>query len=168
MAGPRSPMTPPIPSVAGRALHFVDNLLHKALDGDLPKLSTNEAIARPDQSTILKHIPEKEFLAQVAPKDVSHAPLPSFDPGVFDNELIKLKLFATVDDDGVVNEPEGNVTKGTYVGTQVALTQAYQKIEQTYVLEPDPALNLKWRSLSLLDSLHSLMFLASSQLFLVS
>lgn len=114
-----------------RAIHFVDNLLHKALDGDLPAVPSKQAMSRPDQGTILKHIPEKEFLAQIAPKDVSHAPLPSFDPGVFDNELLKLKLYATVDKDGEVKEPEGNITKGTYLGTQVALTQAYAKIEQT-------------------------------------
>ncbi|KAM7202572.1 putative lipoxygenase [Naviculisporaceae sp. PSN 640] len=125
MGGRRSP------SVADRAFHFVDNLLHKALDGDLPTISSKEAISRPDQASILKHIPEKEFLAQIAPKDVKNAPIPSYDPGVFDNELLKLKLYATVKD-GKVKEPEGNITKGTYLGTQVALTQAYSKIEQTF------------------------------------
>ncbi|KAK3326154.1 lipoxygenase [Apodospora peruviana] len=96
--------------------------------------TSRQAAGRPDQSTILKHIPEREFLAQIAPKDVANAPLPSFDPGVFDNELLKLKLYPTIDPDNpnVVKEPEGNIKQGTYVGTQVALTQAYSRIEQTF------------------------------------
>lgn len=38
------------------------------------------------------------------------------DPGVFDNEMVKLA--------------DGDVTKGTYTGTQAALTHAYARIER--------------------------------------
>ncbi|KAK3328542.1 lipoxygenase [Cercophora scortea] len=134
MVGPGSPSSPNSPSMAGKAIAFVDNLLHRVLDPNLPNPSAHQASDRPDQHTILKHLSEKEFLEQVAPKDVENAPLPSFDPGVFDNELLNLKLYSTIDPDNptVVKEPEGNIHEGTYMGTQVALTQTYARIEQTF------------------------------------
>ncbi|KAL2162900.1 hypothetical protein VTH06DRAFT_6736 [Thermothelomyces fergusii] len=65
---------------------------------------------------------------------VADIPLPSFDPGIFDNELMKLRLYPIIDpqDPSVIREPEGNIREGTYWGTQVALTQAYSRIEQTF------------------------------------
>lgn len=112
----------------------MDTLLHRALDGDLPTPTAKVAAARPDQNSILKHPTEKEFLAQIAPKSVGDAPLPSFDPGIFNNELLKLELYPTLDpeDPHIVRPPVGNIVEGTYIGTQLALTQAYSRIEQTF------------------------------------
>ncbi|KAK1756967.1 putative lipoxygenase [Echria macrotheca] len=123
-----------VPSLPGKAFAFVDTFLHKALDGDLPTPSAKLAALRPDQNTILKHPTEKEFMAQIAPKTVADAPLPSFDPGVFNNEMLRLKLYPVIDpnDPQLVKEPEGNIVEGTYIGTQLALTQAYSRIEQTF------------------------------------
>ncbi|KAK3936639.1 putative lipoxygenase, partial [Diplogelasinospora grovesii] len=147
MGDPRSPISPAEPSLPERALHYVEGMFHNMLHPDLPGPPPSVTAMRPSQNTILNHPTEKEYLAQVAPKEVKNAPLPSFDPGIFDNELVKLKLYPTLDkkDGTVVKEPEGNITKGTYMGTQVALTQAYARIEQTYasyfdVLAVEPTL----------------------------
>jgi sulfur relay (sulfurtransferase) DsrC/TusE family protein len=122
------------PSLPGRAFAFMDNFLHRALDGDLPTLPARVTASRPDQNSILKHPTEKEFFAQIAPKAVGEAPLPSFDPGVFNNELLKMKLYPVIDPKNplVVHPPVGNIVEGTYIGTQLALTQAYSRIEQTF------------------------------------
>lgn len=116
-----------------RVLAFVQSLFEQRLDPNLPVPPPEVAARRPNQRTILKHLPEKEFFAQSAPESVGDFPLPSFDPGIFDNELMKLKLYPNIDpqDPSLVREPEGNIVEGTYMGTQVALTQAYSRIEQT-------------------------------------
>lgn len=99
---------------------------------NLPTPPSHVAAARPDLRAILKHPSEKEYFAQIAPEAVENAPLPSFDPGVFNNELLKLKLYPTFDpeDPTLVKEPEGNIVEGTYMGTQLALTEAYSRIER--------------------------------------
>lgn len=134
MANRRIPQVSIIPSLPERAISFVDGLIHKAMDSNLPTPPLSTAATRPTQQTILKHPSEKEFFAQVAPKSVEHALLPSFDPGIFDNELLKMKLYPTVDPENPlkVGEPEGNIVQGTYLGTQLALTQAYARVEQTF------------------------------------
>ncbi|KAK0619383.1 lipoxygenase [Immersiella caudata] len=131
----RRPIVPlASPSLPGKALAFMDTLLHKALDGDLPTPPAKVVAARPDQNSILKHPTEKEFFAQIAPKSIADAPLPSFDPGIFNNEILKMKLYPTLDPKNplVVRPPVGNIVEGTYIGTQLALTQAYSRIEQTF------------------------------------
>ncbi|KAH8882273.1 Lipoxygenase [Thozetella sp. PMI_491] len=100
-----------------------------------------------DPCSILKHPSEKEFLSQVLPENIRDAPLPSFDPGVLNNELLAMDLYSTFDpnDPKKIIGPKGNIERGTYTGTQVALTQLYQRIEQTYatyfdVLAVEPTL----------------------------
>ncbi|KAK3368294.1 lipoxygenase [Podospora didyma] len=93
------------------------------LDANLPTPS-QAAAARPTDRTILKYLCEKEYFAQLAPQAVDEVPGPSFDPGVFDNELLNLKLYSTAD--------TATIVEGTYMGTQVALTQVYARIEQTF------------------------------------
>jgi hypothetical protein len=116
-----------------RVLAFVQSFFQKPLDPNLPTPPARLAANRPSQKTILKHLTEKKYFAQTAPDSVGDVPLPSFDPGIFDNEMMKMKLYPTLDprDPSVVREPEGNIVEGTYLGTQVALTQAYSRIEQT-------------------------------------
>jgi len=106
----------------------------KKLDKNLPIPPKSLAANRATQQSILRHLTEKEYLAKVAPQTAKDLPLGSFDPGVFDNELLQLKLYSTVDpkDPAQAREPEGNIRQGTYTGTQVALTQAYSRIEQTF------------------------------------
>ncbi|KAK4158767.1 linoleate 9S-lipoxygenase 1 [Cladorrhinum sp. PSN259] len=135
-------LTAPDPFSSGSHCHIasLDQLyavtwhLLRKLDKNLPIPHKTLASNQPTQHTILKHLTEKEYHAQVAPQAVKDLPLLSFDPGVFDNELLKLKLYATLDpnDPSQAKEPEGNIRQGTYRGTQVALTQAYSRIEQTF------------------------------------
>lgn len=127
MAGEDTPWLP------FRVLAFVQSFFEKPLDPNLPIPPPKLAAHRPSQRTILHHLPEKEYFAQTAPESVADVPLPSFDPGIFDNELMKLKLYPIIDpqNPSAVQEPEGNIVEGTYTGTQVALTQAYSRIEQS-------------------------------------
>ncbi|KAK3297158.1 lipoxygenase [Chaetomium fimeti] len=128
MPGGESPWWP------SRAIAFVQSFFQKPLNPNLPAPPPKLAAERPNQQTILKHLPETKYLAQTLPDAVEDVPLPSFDPGVFDNEIMKQKLYPSVDpqDPSSVGEPEGNIVEGTYVGTQVALTQAYSRIEQRF------------------------------------
>lgn len=101
---------------------------------DLPLPPPHVAAAIPSHDDILRHPTEQEFFSGIiAPVSVAHAPLPSFDPGVFDNELLKLGLCPVVDpnDPTNVDEPEGDIKEGTYTGTQLALTEAYSRVEKT-------------------------------------
>ncbi|KAL2166023.1 hypothetical protein VTG60DRAFT_3427 [Thermothelomyces hinnuleus] len=117
-----------------RVWAFLYGFFRRSLDPNLPIPPPELAAQRPGERTILRHLPERKHLAQTAPSCVADIPLASFDPGVFDNELIKLRLYPIIDsqDPSVVREPEGNIREGTYRGTQVALTQAYSRIEQTF------------------------------------
>ncbi|KAH7633240.1 lipoxygenase [Sordaria sp. MPI-SDFR-AT-0083] len=123
-------------SLARRAVAFVKKLIHKnpAPDLSLPVPTATQAASRPDKKTILKHPAKKDFLKQVVPEAVGDCPLPSFDPGIFHSELLDLKLYPEVDpnDPKNIKEPEGNVREGTYLGTQLALTQAYERVEQRF------------------------------------
>jgi hypothetical protein len=111
---------------------FIQSFFQKPLDPSLPRPPAKLAVNRPTQRSILEHLTEKRFLAQHSPEAIGDVPLPSFDPGVFDNEMMKQKLYPTIDpqNPSVIREPEGNIREGTYVGTQIALTQAYSRIEQ--------------------------------------
>jgi len=83
----------------------------------------------PPPYTILEQpsVEEKEAKLERSIEDETFSDI---DPGVFDNELIRQKLYAAdpsaVDDDDI----EGNITKGTYSGTQAALTHVYHRIER--------------------------------------
>ncbi|KAF6827115.1 lipoxygenase 1 [Colletotrichum plurivorum] len=66
---------------------------------------------------------------------ISELSLLDFDPGVFDNELLKQGICARLDQDdfGKSARPgKGRITEGTYEGTQAAITHAYQKIERSF------------------------------------
>ena len=95
----------------------------------LPILPPNAPCVNPD--SILEHESEEEFLSKL-PTSVHQAPLPSYDLGVLGNELVDLKLYCRVDPDDPTKTVDagGNITQGTYAGTQVALTQVYAQIEQ--------------------------------------
>ncbi|CVL02544.1 related to lipoxygenase 1 [Fusarium mangiferae] len=102
--------------------------------------------AAPKPGDILKHpsLDEKKKEASVSIRD---APFSDIDPGVFNSELVKLKIYAKPQKD-LLAKPEigkGNIVKGTYIGTQAALTHAYGRIERSYesyfdVLQVEPTL----------------------------
>ncbi|AEO56683.1 hypothetical protein MYCTH_100489 [Thermothelomyces thermophilus ATCC 42464] len=99
-----------------RVWTFLYGFFQKSLDPNLPVPPPKLAAQRPGERTILRHLPERKHLAQTAPSCVADIPLPSFDPGVFDNELIKLRLYPIIDsqDPSIVREPEGNIREGTF------------------------------------------------------
>ena len=104
-------------------VHGIDDKLPCPIANSLP----------PHANEVLKHPDEKDFLSRMSPQNIQDLPLTSFDSGVFNNELLALELYSTVDphDPTKAVGPKGNIVQGTYTGTQVALTQLYQRIEQT-------------------------------------
>ncbi len=121
-------------SVVGKIEDAAEKVLSMIHDAEA-SLPCPLAHLKCDPCSILKHPSEKEYLAQISPENIGDAPLPSFDPGVLNNELLALQLYSTFDatDPKPFGEPKGIIEKGTYTGTQVALTQLYQRIEQTWV-----------------------------------
>ncbi|KAH6884010.1 lipoxygenase [Thelonectria olida] len=116
------------------------------LNADLPVRPPNAPpVPTPDE--ILKHpsLDAREKELQIGIKDV---PFADIDPGVFNRELVKLKLYAKPNPKHLEQPPAlggGNITEGTYSGTQAALTHAYSRIEQSYesyfdVMQIEPTL----------------------------
>ena len=90
------------------------------------------------QPSILEH-PSLEQLLQGVPADVNDFTHKHWDKGVFSLELLDLAITpssAVITDGGVSNEhktPIAQIRKGTYGGTQLALTEIYSRIENRYV-----------------------------------
>ncbi|KAF5123430.1 putative linoleate 9S-lipoxygenase 3 [Metarhizium anisopliae] len=100
---------------------------------DLPLRPPN-APAIPEPDEILKH-PSLDARRRELETDIKDVPFVDIDPGVFDTELVKLKLYAKPNPEHLEKPPVlggGNITKGTYAGTQAALTHAYSRIERSY------------------------------------
>ncbi|KAH6990021.1 lipoxygenase [Ilyonectria destructans] len=100
----------------------------------------------PTSNTILEQptLADKKGL-NVDIKDVAFTDI---DPGVFNSELVKLKLYVKPIASDLTKDPKdggGNIEEGTYAGTQAALTHAYSRIERSYesyfdVLQVEPTL----------------------------
>ncbi|KAH6892615.1 lipoxygenase [Thelonectria olida] len=79
---------------------------------------------------------------------IKDVPFSDIDPGVFNGELVKLGLYVKPNAKHLEQAPtpaKGNITEGTYSGTQAALTHAYSRIERSYesyfdVLQVEPTL----------------------------
>ncbi|KAJ4197110.1 hypothetical protein NW759_016353 [Fusarium solani] len=103
------------------------------LNADLPVRPPNTPpVPKPDE--ILKHpsLGAREKELQINIKDM---PFIDIDPGVFNRELMKLKLYAKPNPRHLKQPPalgRGNITEGTYSRTQAALTHAYSRIERSY------------------------------------
>ncbi|KAF5658675.1 lipoxygenase 1 [Fusarium heterosporum] len=111
----------------------------------LPTLPSNASpAAKPDVILKQPSLTDKKREASVAIRDV---PFADIDPGVFNSELVKLKIYARPKPD-LSAKPElgnGDIKIGTYSGTQAALTHAYGRIERSYesyfdVLQVEPTL----------------------------
>lgn len=69
------------------------------------------------------------------PRKVGDLPLQSFNAGIFVKELVNLNIVPPTDSKVVApskqdpKEPDGNITEGTYAGTQLALTDMYARVE---------------------------------------
>lgn len=81
--------------------------------------------------------PSKKDLLRDVPESITEFPLQHWDKGVFSLELLDQDITpvtVTHDKDGrKLQFPKGQVTRGTYVGTQMAITEMYNRIEAAYV-----------------------------------
>ena len=71
--------------------------------------------------------------------DVEEDPMVVWDKGVFLNELQKQGLVLSTTSDGAVDgslTANAGLSKGTYKGTQMALTELYSLIEEAYSHPP--------------------------------
>jgi hypothetical protein len=74
------------------------------------------------------------------PEDIAQYPMKTWDTGVFNNDLVREKLApnptVTAAPNTVDNNPStsgvqipGNITKGSYDGSQLAILEIFQRIE---------------------------------------
>lgn len=69
------------------------------------------------------------------PRKVDDLPLQSINAGIFVKELTNLNIVPPTDPKVVApskqdpKKPDGNITEGTYGGTQLALTEMYARVE---------------------------------------
>ncbi|KAF4984881.1 hypothetical protein FZEAL_34 [Fusarium zealandicum] len=116
------------------------------LPASLPQLPASAPLAaKPDAILKQPALDERKKDASISIQDV---PFADIDPGVFNNELVRLKIYAKPVANNLSKKPElggGNIEEGTYAGTQAALTHAYGRIERSYesyfdVLQVEPTL----------------------------
>ena len=86
-----------------------------------------------------KSQPSLQYLLKDTPQEIQDAQLTAWDAGVFNQELVELKIAPIVSDltkpdlPTQSEENEGSITEGTWAGTQLALTDLYRRIEQALV-----------------------------------
>jgi hypothetical protein len=100
---------------------------------DLPQPPPASLATVPTPSEILEH-PSIEERKQQIPADIRDQTFVDIDPGVFDEELIKLGIFTKLDPHDPSKPAvyqDGNIETGSYSGTQAALTHLYSRIERT-------------------------------------
>ena len=95
----------------------------------------------PPPSAILEQPSIDEKKAKLE-RDIGDEPFVDIDPGVFDNELLRQKLYTKAGDS---DEMDGDIKEGSYAGTQAAVTHLYRRIERTFeslfdVLQVEPTL----------------------------
>lgn len=101
------------------------------LSGILP-IRHESAPPVPKPEEILKQ-PSLDARKKDLAVDINDVPFTDIDPGVFNGELVKLGLYVKPNAKRLEAEPtpgNGNITEGTYSGTQAALTHAYGRIER--------------------------------------
>ena len=77
--------------------------------------------------------PSLQYLLKDTPQKIQDAQLTAWDAGLFNQELVELKIAPIVSDSTEPEENEGSITEGTWAGTQLALTDLYRRIEQALV-----------------------------------
>ncbi len=92
--------------------------------------------------------PKLYFLLKSTPKNIEDAPLETWDAGVFNQELVALKTapksnhLASTEFTTTSEENEGQISEGTWAGTQLALTEMYSRIEKGYARTPKPSIEV--------------------------
>ncbi|KAI1128617.1 lipoxygenase [Nemania abortiva] len=106
------------------------------LDPELPLPSPQLATTNPNSK--LKLPDRTRYFSSIIPNP-DNAPVQKIDPGVFNVELLNerlclqpLKLYGKPPATTDPNWAGGNVTEGTYEGTQAAITHIYERLEGAY------------------------------------
>lgn len=88
------------------------------------------------EALILKG-PSKEEILRDVPESITDYPLQHWDKGVFSLELLNQAIDPVPIAHGKgarsVHFPKGQIKRGTYKGTQMAITEMYNRIETAYV-----------------------------------
>lgn len=88
------------------------------------------------ESLILRG-PSKTDLLRDVPESITEFPLHHWDKGVFSLELLDQDITPVIVIHGKggrkLQFSKGQVTRGTYLGTQMAITEMYNRIEAAYV-----------------------------------
>ena len=84
------------------------------------------------------HGPSLDTLLQVAPQQIQDVELKSWDPALFAQELVALNIAPLTKNitsaaPTVSEENVGQIEEGTWGGTQVAVTDMFDRIEHGYV-----------------------------------
>lgn len=96
--------------------------------------TTAPPIPKPNEILEQPSLDFRKKILNVSIKDISFHDI---DPGVFNDELVKLRIYAKPNQQNLAKKPKlggGNIEEGTYSGTQAALTHAYSRIERRFGL----------------------------------
>ena len=80
--------------------------------------------------------PDLQYLLKDTPENIEDVQLSSWDPALFNQELVSLKIAPVIshltkpDFPTQSKENEGDIEEGTWAGTQLAITDLYRRIEQ--------------------------------------
>lgn len=92
-------------------------------------------MAAVDISRPLAAPPTLNQMLETVPQNIDQFVLNGYDAGVFAQELVKERTAPIAPAAGVpVKDNKGQIDEGTYGGTQLALTEIYDRVEQGYDL----------------------------------
>lgn len=100
--------------------------LWKTISG-LFKRPAAKSVEVPNFDSIAPKIPGAE---EDIPEKVADYKLKRWDAGIFAQELVKEDLAPRVAEEGKLRVNDGQIEEGTYGGTQLALTEMYDRIER--------------------------------------
>lgn len=118
-------------------------------------VSFRQSIMATNYEALILRWPSKKDLLRDVPESITEFPLQHWDKGVFSLELLDQDITPVTVTSGKggrkLQFPKGQVTRGTYVGTQMAITEMYNRIEAAYVniLSLPPCDTLSYSSLIL-------------------
>lgn len=99
-----------------------------AILSEIPVATLLQPLSREEQ-------PSLEVLLKDVPKAIGDVQLSTWDAGLFNQELVKLKIAPVITNLTNPNVPtqseenDGDIEKGTWAGTQLAITDLYHRIE---------------------------------------
>lgn len=90
-----------------------------------------------DKEALILKGPSKTELLRDVPESITEYPFEHWDKGVFSLELLDQAITPVTITHGRgprrIHFPKGQIKRGTYKGTQMAITEMYNRIETAYV-----------------------------------